>query len=184
MDDPLSKIFFISDGLLIMLDDREKVKFPRYISELSSQKSDDEEVPDFFVENELRNYLNQKFLLDPPLQQKKQSLDEQHIINEGFVKLSDDNIDNLLGYLYEMGFDNDDAMYELNNLIDFYDNLPKTITLYRIVFADSDESIDKQYPGNHYSMNKKELIKNHYGSLRDSSYGNNIIWLKLKHKNN
>ena len=183
IDDPLSRIFFVTDGLMIMLDDREKVKFARHISELASQKPDDEVVPEFFVENELRNYLNQKFLLDPPLQlkgQTKTSLDEQRIISEGFVKLSEDNIDNLLGYLYEMGFDNDDAMYELNNLIDFYDNLPKTITLYRVVFADSDESIDKVYPGNHYSMNKKELIKNHYGSLRDSSYGNNAYLIKIK----
>ena len=70
--DPLSKIFFISDGLLTMLDDREKIKFARHIANVASEKPDDEEVPEFFVENELRNWLNEKFLLDPPLQQKLQ----------------------------------------------------------------------------------------------------------------
>jgi hypothetical protein len=69
---PLSKIFFISDGLLTMLDDREKIKFARHIANVASEKPDDEEVPEFFVENELRNWLNEKFLLDPPLQQKWQ----------------------------------------------------------------------------------------------------------------
>jgi len=65
--DPLSKIFFISDGLMTMLDDKLKVKFARYIAEVASEKPDDEEVPEYFVENELRKYLNEKFLLDPPL---------------------------------------------------------------------------------------------------------------------
>jgi hypothetical protein len=68
--DPLSKIFFISDGLMTMLDDKLKVKFARYIADVASEKPDDEEVPEYFVENELRKYLNEKFLLDPPLSPK------------------------------------------------------------------------------------------------------------------
>jgi hypothetical protein len=68
--DPLSKIFFISDGLMTMLDDKLKVKFARYIADVASEKPDDEEVPEYFVENELRKYLNEKFLLEPPLSPK------------------------------------------------------------------------------------------------------------------
>jgi len=68
--DPLSKVFFISDGLMTMLDEKEKIKFARHIALLASQKPDDEEVPEFFVENELRRWLNDKFLLNPPLPQK------------------------------------------------------------------------------------------------------------------
>ena len=74
--DPLSKIFFISDGLMTMLDDKLKVKFARYIAEIASEKSDDEEVPEYFVENELRKYLNEKFLLDPPLSPKEIKKDD------------------------------------------------------------------------------------------------------------
>jgi hypothetical protein len=70
LTDPLSKVFFISDGLMTMLDDRYKVKFARHISDLASSMPDDQEVPEFFVENELRNWINDKFLLDPPLQPK------------------------------------------------------------------------------------------------------------------
>ena len=67
IDDPLSKIFFISDGLMTMMNDKYKLKFAKYISELASEKPDNEEVPDYFVENELRKWVNEKFLLNPPL---------------------------------------------------------------------------------------------------------------------
>ena len=69
-DDPFSKIFFISDGLMTMLDDKYKVKFARHIADLADGKSNDEEVPDYFVENELRKWVNDKFLLDPPIPPK------------------------------------------------------------------------------------------------------------------
>ena len=71
-DDPLSKIFFISDGLLQMIRDKYKLKFARYVAEVASSEPDDKPVPEWFVENLLRDYLNQKFLLDPPLQIKKE----------------------------------------------------------------------------------------------------------------
>jgi hypothetical protein len=70
LNDPLFEIFFISDGLMTMMDDRYKVKFARHIADLASSMQDDQEVPEFFVENELRNWINDKFLLDPPLQPK------------------------------------------------------------------------------------------------------------------
>jgi hypothetical protein len=70
INDPLSRIFFISDGLITMMDNKYKIKFARYISEIASQMPDDEVVPEFFVENELRSWINEKFLLDPPLPPK------------------------------------------------------------------------------------------------------------------
>jgi hypothetical protein len=70
IEDPLSRVFFISDGLMTMMDDKYKLKFANYISELADSMPDNEEVPDFFVENELRKWVNEKFLLDPPLPQK------------------------------------------------------------------------------------------------------------------
>ena len=68
--DPLSKIFFISDGLLELMSEKHKIKFARYIAELASSKQNDEVVPEYFVENELRNWINQKSLIDPPLKPK------------------------------------------------------------------------------------------------------------------
>jgi hypothetical protein len=68
--DPLSRIFFISDGLITMMSDKYKMKFARHISEIATQMPDDEIVPDFFVENELRRWINDKFILNPPLPPK------------------------------------------------------------------------------------------------------------------
>jgi len=178
--DPLSRIFFISDGLMTMLDDKLKVKFARYIADIASEKPDDEEVPEFFVENELRYWLNEKFLLDPPLSPKNPTIEDKETLDESYIRLSEDNTDNLLGYLYEMGFDNDDALYQLNDITDFYDNLPDTLTLYRMVFAGSKDEIDTQYPGSHYATNKNDLLDSHYTSLRDSSYGDNCYVIKVK----
>jgi hypothetical protein len=70
LNDPFSKLFFISDGLMTMLDDKYKVKFARYVADLVNDKPDNEEVPEYFVENELRNWVNDKFLLSPPLPPK------------------------------------------------------------------------------------------------------------------
>ena len=70
LSDPFSRIFFISDGLMNMMNEENKIKFARYISELVEKMPDDQPVPDMFVENELRNWINQRFLLDPPLQPK------------------------------------------------------------------------------------------------------------------
>ena len=53
--DPISKIFFVSDGILEMLNENTILKFTRYISELATSKPKNEPVPDFFVENELRS---------------------------------------------------------------------------------------------------------------------------------
>lgn len=71
LKDPLSKIFFISDGLMTMMDDKYKFKFAKYIAELASDQPDDEVVPEYFVENELRKWVNDKFLLNPPLPSKR-----------------------------------------------------------------------------------------------------------------
>lgn len=70
ISDPLSKIFFISDGLMTMMDNKYKVKFARYIANIASDQPDNKVVPEYFVENELRKWVNDKFLLDPPLPPK------------------------------------------------------------------------------------------------------------------
>jgi len=111
-DDPLSKIFFISDGLMSMIKDKYKLKFARYVSEYASTRPDNEPVPDWFVENLLRDYLNQKFLLNPPLPVKnsieKKGLNEQTEVDvvdntkyEQFTKLEIlimNNIAKKIGY--------------------------------------------------------------------------------------
>jgi hypothetical protein len=90
LSDPLSKIFFISDGLMTMLDEKYKVKFAKHIANIASEKPDSEEVPEYFVENELRNWINDKFLLDPPLPPKIN--DSTDINPEGINEQEDESI--------------------------------------------------------------------------------------------
>ena len=86
-DDPLGKVFFISDGLLEMIKDKYKLKFARYVADVAASRPDSEPVPDWFVENLLRDYLNQKFLLDPPLQPKKGlEFEDLRPVNEGITE--------------------------------------------------------------------------------------------------
>ena len=70
INDPLSRVFFVSDGLLELMNEKHKIKFSRYVAELASNKPKDEIVPNYFVENLLRDWINQKFLLNPPLPPK------------------------------------------------------------------------------------------------------------------
>ena len=70
LSDPFTRIFFISDVLMNMMNEENKIKFARYIADLTDKMPDDQPVPDMFVENELRNWINQRFLLDPPLEPK------------------------------------------------------------------------------------------------------------------
>jgi hypothetical protein len=91
--DPFSKIFFISDGLMNLMDEENKVKFAMYIAELASDKPDNEPVPEMFVENELRHWINQKFLLDPPLGQKQpKNTDDVKSIKEDLKRMVLQNI--------------------------------------------------------------------------------------------
>lgn len=90
LSDPLSKIFFISDGLMTMLDEKYKVKFAKHIANIASEKPDSEEVPEYFVENELRTWINDKFLLDPPLPPKTNNSTD--INPEGINEQEDDSI--------------------------------------------------------------------------------------------
>jgi hypothetical protein len=98
LTDPFSRIFFISDGLMTMLDDRYKIKFAKYISEIASIEPDDKEVPEFFVENELRRWLNEKFLLDPPLRPKTK-------IPKRTLKVSESELIDLVGMIIESNED-------------------------------------------------------------------------------
>ena len=107
LEDPLSKIFFISDGLMTLMDDKYRIKFARYIADLADEKPDDEEVPEYFVENELRTWVNDKFLLDPPLPPKTSpsqdlDLDDQETLTEQKLSKKDlfqDMINEKLEYI-------------------------------------------------------------------------------------
>ena len=55
---------------MTMLDDKYKIKFARHIANLADSMPNNQEVPEYFVENELRKWVNNKFILDPPIPPK------------------------------------------------------------------------------------------------------------------
>jgi len=67
----------------------------------------------------------------------------------------------LMKKLEEMGFDKESAVSELDYLIDYVDNLPETIKLFRILSVDDVNDINKDELGSHYSTSKKDLISSH-----------------------
>jgi hypothetical protein len=101
LEDPLSRIFFISDGLMTMLDEKYKLKFAQYIANIASLQPDDKEVPEFFVENELRRWLNEKFLLDPPLGPKTK-------FDKMKIKVTESELVNIIKRIVESDDDDDD----------------------------------------------------------------------------
>jgi len=124
--DPFSKIFFVSDGLMSLMNSKSKLKFAYYISELASEKPDDEPVPEYFVENELRNWINQRFLLDPPL--KSKNIDDiqsplqlsEPIDGEEEIEL----IENVLrNYVVKKQVISEDLQYHFDNKISLTENV-------------------------------------------------------------
>ena len=67
----------------------------------------------------------------------------------------------LMKKLEEMGFDKESAVSELDYLIDYVDNLPETIKLFRILSVDDVNDINKDELGSHYSTSKKDLMSSH-----------------------
>jgi hypothetical protein len=136
LEDPLSKIFFISDGLMTMMDEKYKLKFARYIADLADSMADDEEVPEFFVENELRKWINDKFILDPQLPPKtspnQEDFDTQKNLTEQKVskkELFQDLIDEKLEYIKKNCVEYDSTSYDYGigigtcNVVDIVDNI-------------------------------------------------------------
>lgn len=70
-DDPIHLAFVVSDGLVDMLKDDIVVDFTVYLADKMGNQPENRVVPNYYIENELRKYLNQKFELDPPFRMKK-----------------------------------------------------------------------------------------------------------------
>jgi len=72
-DDWFYKAFAVEKGLLKMVDHDVLLKFAYELSIKMDKKPDYEPVPPYYVENELRKYLNREFNLDPKLSLKRKS---------------------------------------------------------------------------------------------------------------
>lgn len=61
------RAFVISDKTAFMLDKQYLIEFSLYLSERMSKEDDNTEVPHYYIENELKNWLNEKFEIVPKI---------------------------------------------------------------------------------------------------------------------
>lgn len=184
--DPLSKIFFISDGLMTMLDDKYKIKFSNYIANIANEKLDDEIVPDYFVENELRHWLNEKFFLDPPLQPKKiKDNTEETSLTEEYKKKVILEKAQKASYIREIVrdiitiFKKEDAgeFYlpeEFNEDIPYYE-LPSSVIAVELIIEPSNDVDDFLTNANFYRNEDIIVVKIVYNSNKKNKILYNLI---------
>ncbi len=105
----------------------------------------------------------------------------ESVSNNKKYKLTKIEISNLLSDYEYMGYDEESAKEDLIELVSYLNNLPQTLRLYRIICSDNVNNIDREYVGSHYSLNKRELVKNHYGrgSLQGSCVGNKVFLVSV-----
>jgi len=65
--DRFSRAFVVSDGIVSMLDENVLREFARYLSNIMEKEDKDKEVPDNYIENELKLYLNKRYDIMPPI---------------------------------------------------------------------------------------------------------------------
>lgn len=75
----------------------------------------------------------------------KEEIDRQRLINSAI----------------SMDYSEQDAEDWVDDLIEKYNNLPKNLTLYRIIRADEFRDINLKELGSHYSENKEDLLRNY-----------------------
>ena len=101
------------------------------------------------------------------------------LLNEE-ITLSGEEIDNLKDAYTQMGLEEEWGEEDLQRLLYWLNNLPETLTLYRLLYLHEGEEIDTDQLGDHYSDNKKELLYNHYnkGSIY-SEAGDKVVLIKV-----
>ena len=65
--DRFSRAFVVRDGIIDAIKPEVIEDFYRFITKKMEEEPDDEQVPDHYIENELKTYLNDRFDIDPEL---------------------------------------------------------------------------------------------------------------------
>jgi len=107
-----------------------------------------------------------------------------HILKEQVI-LSPHEREFMYDAYNQMGLSEEWAIEDLESLLEWLNDLPQTITLYRLLYLHEGEEINKEELGDHYSDNKRELLYNHHnkGSIYSDS-GDKVILLKVEVEKN
>jgi hypothetical protein len=96
-------------------------------------------------------------------------------------KLSKNEILKLMSDYEYMGYDEESAIDDLEDLVSYLNGLNSPLTLYRIVCSDSKEELNLSKVGSHYSLNKNNLLNNHYrrGSIAGDCRGEKVFLITV-----
>ncbi len=107
-----------------------------------------------------------------------------HILNEQ-ITLSYKDTEFMYDAYKVMGLDEEWTKEDLQSLLEWLNELPDTIILYRLLYLDEDREINKEELGSHFTQEKKDLLHNHHskGSIySNSEMGENALLLTVKIK--
>ena len=79
VDDWFYKSFAVQKGLRDMVKKDHFIDFSFYIVKKIQYQNDNTIVPDYYIENEFRRWLNRKFRMNPPLPLKKKTIKNREI---------------------------------------------------------------------------------------------------------
>jgi hypothetical protein len=65
--DRFTRAFVVSDGITDAIKEDVLREFSIYLANKMSRKNPDEEVPEYYIENELKTYLNTRFDIEPQI---------------------------------------------------------------------------------------------------------------------
>jgi hypothetical protein len=74
--DRFTRAFVVSDGIVDIIKPDILREFALYISNKMNEKNPDETVPDNYIENELKKYLNRRYDIDPEIPLKESLLEK------------------------------------------------------------------------------------------------------------
>jgi len=81
-------------------------------------------------------------------------------------KVSKNKFNSFISNALESGYhDEDVAIDDLKDLIEYYNKLPDILKLYRLVFLKSKKDLNRLELGSHYVIDKNILINSHYDKM-------------------
>lgn len=117
--DRFTRAFVVSDGIVDAIKEDILREFASYISNRMSNESPNGEVPEHYIENELKSYLNKRYDIEPEIPLK------ESLNNESYSELSDILLElNDLGYRTEV---RKMDKLEFNSTVNFLNNMPETL---------------------------------------------------------
>lgn len=114
--------------------------------------------------------------LEPDYINESMNRNKNNTIKEQ-INISNEDREFMFRTYKEMGLDEEWAQYDLEELLKWLDTLPEKIILYRLLYIDDDNIINREELGGHYTQEKESLLHNHYskGSIYGGHWGNPVL---------